>query len=410
MFDLDKWFEIFGTIRKNKLRTFLTGFSVAWGIMMLVVLLGAGEGLKNGTTSRFLADATNTLWINGGRTSLSGKGFKADRPITLKNEDLTRSLQQNPGLLEYTASRNFWNSQVTFQSETGTYEVRGIHPGNQYMEKNQVLKGRYISEKDLDEARKVAVVGNKIVKDIFKEVEPIGKYLRVNGVLFEVVGIYSDAGGENEEDNVYLPVNVAQKTLSQTPEDLSRFMVAFDESYTLEQSMELQTKIIEDLAVHHNFNPEDKRAVRVWNRLENMKEAVGIINGINIFVWVIGIFTIIAGIIGVSNIMMIVVKERTREIGIRKSLGATPGSIISLIMQESVVITLFSGYIGLVLGVLVVNGVGGSIESEMFSKPEVNFELALITLAILVVAGALAGFFPARRAALIKPIEALREE
>lgn len=410
MFDLDKWQEIFITIRKNKLRTFLTGFSVAWGIMMLVILLAAGEGLSNGATSRFLADATNTIWVMGGRTSVPYGGYNSNRPIIMENSDFKRTEEQNTDIIKATGSKNFWGAEVVWGRELGNYEVRGADPDVQYMENNYVLKGRYLNDKDLEEQRKVAVIGKKVATDIFKDKEPLGEYIRVNGVLFQVVGVYIDEGGDNEEDNVYLPLNVAQKTLSQSPTQMDRMIFAYDESYTPEQSEELESKILKDLAAVHGFDPNDKRAVRMWNRQENMKQAISVISGIKIFVWTIGIFTIIAGIIGVSNIMMIVVKERTREIGIRKALGATPYSIISLIMQESVFITLFSGYVGLVLGVGVVSMIGSSIQHEMFKNPTVNFNVALLTLLILVVAGALAGFFPARKAALIKPIEALRHE
>ncbi len=410
MFDIDKWQEIFITIRKNKLRTFLTGFSVAWGIMMLVVLLAAGQGLRNGAMAGFLADATNSLWINGGRTSVPYKGYNSNRPIILNNTDYNTTTQGHSEIMKASASRNFWGAEIVYGKEAANFEVRGVHPANQYMETNIMVEGRYINDRDLQEQRKVAVIGQRIAREVFKEIPPIGKYVRVNGVLFEVVGIYSDAGGEDEEDNVYLPVNVAQKTLSQEPEDLTRIIVAYDEDFTLEESKNLERQLVADLAAAHGFDPNDKSALRIWNRQENMKEVIGVINGINIFVWVIGIFTIIAGIIGVSNIMMIVVKERTREIGIRKALGATPGSIVGLIIQEAIFITTFAGYVGLVLGVALVSTVGGGVDHEFFKNPEVNFEIALITLGILVVAGALAGYFPARKAALIRPIEALREE
>lgn len=410
MFDLDKWQEIFTTIRKNKLRTFLTGFSVAWGIMMLVVLLAAGQGLKNGAMSQFLGDAINSLWINGGRTSVAYKGYNTNRPIVLENSDYNSIVTSHNDLTYTSGSLNLWNAEVSYGKEAGNYEVRAVHPDHQYLEKNNLVAGRYINQYDIDDFRKVAVVGRKISTDLFKGENPIGKYLRINGVLFEVVGLYADDGGDDEEDNVYLPINVGQATLSQQPHDLSRIIVAYDESYNVEQSKNLENKLVAELAAAHGFDPKDKSALRIWNRKENMQQVISVIGGINIFVWVIGIFTIIAGIIGVSNIMMIVVKERTREIGIRKALGATPSSIIGLIIQESVFITTLSGYIGLVLGVLLVSAVGGGINHEFFKKPEVNFQIAIITLVILVVAGALAGFFPARRAAHIRPIEALREE
>ncbi len=410
MFDWDKWQEIFATIRKNRLRTFLTGFSVAWGIMMLVILLAAGQGLQNGAMSEFLADAVNTLWINGGRTSVPYGGYQPNRPIIIKNSDYDHVTEAYTSIIKSSASKNYWGAEVVYGKEAANYETRAIHPDNQYMENNYVLSGRYINQRDIDEFRKVAIIGRKISTDLFKGKDPVGEYIRINGVLFEIVGVYTDEGGDDEEDNIYLPINVGQKTLSREPEEMSRMIVAYEEDFTATQAKELEKEITADLAARHGFDPEDKRALRIWNRKENMQEVIGVITGIKIFVWVIGIFTIIAGIIGVTNIMMVVVKERTREIGVRKALGATPGSIISLIMQEAIFITSFSGYIGLVLGVGLVSLIGGKIDHDFFKNPEINFNIALITLGVLILAGALAGFLPARKAATIQPIEALRDE
>lgn len=410
MFDYDKWQEIFITIRKNKLRTFLTGFSVAWGIMMLVILLAAGQGLYNGANAQFMKDEPNSLWISGGRTTMAFKGYKTNRNIQLDNRDFNEVSKGYNAITQASASYNIWGAQVIYGKEAGNYEIRAVHPDNRLLENNFLIAGRYINDRDIRDFRKVAVVGRKIAKDLFKGDEPIGRNISVNGVLFEIVGIYGDEGGDDEEDNVYLPINVGQKTLSRSPEDITRLILAFDENYNVDDSKKLEQQISNDLAARHAFNPDDEGALRIWNRLENMQQVMGVINGIKIFIWVIGIFTIIAGIVGVSNIMMIVVKERTREIGIRKALGATPFAIIGLIIQESVFITAFSGYIGLVLGVIIVTVVGGNIDHDFFKNPDINFHIALITLAILVVAGGLAGFFPARRAALIKPIEALRDE
>ena len=410
MFDSDKWQEIFATIRKNKLRTFLTGFSVAWGIMMLVILLAAGQGLRNGAMSEFLGDAVNTLWVNGGMTSVPYGGYNSNRRIVINNDDYKYVTGTYQSIIKSSASKNYWGAQITYGKEAANYEVRAIHPENQYMEHNYVTSGRYINQADIDEFRKVAVVGKKVSTDLFKGENPIGAYININGVLFEVVGVYSDEGGDDEEDNVYLPINVGQKTLSRDPKEMSRMILAYEEDFDAEQAKALENKVRADLASIHGFDPNDRRALWVWNRKENMQEVIGVINGIKVFVWVIGIFTIIAGIIGVTNIMMVVVKERTREIGVRKALGATPWSIISLIMQEAIFITSFSGYVGLVLGVGIVSLVGGQIDHDFFKNPEINLQIALITLLILVVAGALAGFLPARRAATIQPIEALRDE
>lgn len=410
MFDLDKWQEILATMSKNKLRTFLTGFSVAWGIFMLVVLLAAGRGLQNGAMSEFQSDAINSLWVNGGRTTLPYKGFKANRRIVLENDDYNKLSTAYAEVEKSSASRRFWGSIIRYKNEFGNFEARAVNPDMQSMENNVIVQGRYINNRDLEDFRKVTVIGRVLVRDLFKGEDPIGKNIRINGVLFEVVGVYADEGGEDEEDNAYIPLNVGQKVLSRTPRELSQIIVAYDENVDVDGSKQLEAEIINTLAAQHGFDPKDENAVRIFNRQERMQEAKKVINGIKIFVWVIGLGTIMAGIVGVSNIMMIVVKERTKEIGVRKALGATPVSIIGLVLQESIFITAFAGYIGLLLGVLLVSSIGDSIQHDFFKNPEIDLQLALITLGILVVAGAIAGFFPASRAARIKPIEALRDE
>ena len=410
MFDRDNWQEIFETISKNKLRTALTGFSVAWGIMMLVILLAAGQGLRQGVENEFMDDATNSLWVNSGRTSMPYGGYRSNRPIELTNENHEKIRKEVAGVDYSSASKNFWNAMIQWKTKAATFQVRSVEPSMQSLENITIKDGRYINAKDIDDFRKVAIIGKQVKREIFEDVNPIGKSININGVLFEVVGVYNDFGGENEEDNIYIPINVGQRVLTKEPQNLDRFIVAFDEDFTLQESQQLETTIRHRLARIYNFNPEDQRAIRIWNRRENMQDAIGVISGIQIFVWVIGIGTIVAGVVGVSNIMMIVVKERTREIGIRKSLGATPGSIVGMILLESVFITFVAGYIGLGLGVLIVEGLGSNIQHDFFQNPQVNFGVALITLAILIIAGSLAGFFPAQRAARIKPIEALRDE
>lgn len=410
MFDWDKWQEIFSTISKNRLRTFLTGFSVAWGIMMLIILLAAGQGLQNGVTQEFMDDATNTLWVNGGRTSMPYGGYQPNRRITMTNNDLRLVNSEFEEVQYSSGSRNYWNAAIKYGANLSNFQVRAVEPTMQSLENSHIAEGRYINRKDLDDERKVVAIGMQVKKELFGRESPVGKYINIQGVQFEVVGVYTDSGGENEEDNLYIPLVVGQKVLSSTPQELSRFIVAFDENFSLEESIQLEEDIRQRFAEVYQFNPEDKRAVRIWNRRENMQDAIGIIAGIQAFVWIIGIGTIIAGVVGVSNIMLIVVKERTREIGIRKSLGATPYSIVSLIMQESIFITFISGYIGLALGVLIVEGLGQNISHDFFQNPQVNFAIAILTLVILVIAGALAGFVPARRASRIKPVEALRDE
>ncbi len=404
---MDLLFEIFATIKKNKLRTILTGLSVAWGIFMLVILLGAGQGIRNGITKQFLNKATNMVMIRTDITGMPYKGMKAGRRIKMTNADYEYLKDNYPEIEEISGEFMIWGAEVVYGNEYGSYGIKAVHPGNQGLELNKMVSGRYINERDLEETRKVAVIGNVVKRELFKEVDPIGKYIKISGVTFKVVGVYSDDGGERDESMVYLPIYTSQKVFN-SGTDVRRLNVNLPE-YNLEQINEFQERIKKDFSERLVFDPEDTRAIITRSPRTEMEKIYGVLSGIEIFIWVIGIGTIIAGIVGVSNIMMIVVKERTREIGIRKALGATPFNVVKQILIEAVIITGFSGYLGLLTGVLVLETVGKDIQSEMFSQPEVDITTALATTVVLVVAGAAAGFVPAMRAASVRPIEALNE-
>ncbi len=410
MFDIDKWQEIFATIGKNRLRTFLTGFSVAWGIFMLIVLLGTGTGLENGVKFQFSRDAVNSLWFNGGKTANAYRGLQPGRDIRFTNAD-HKLLDDGYKQVESLTSRlNLWDiNQVNYKNKYGTFSVRACNYGMVYSEKIEVLTGRFINELDVKEARKVACVGKMLVQELFGTENPVGKEIEINGIAFKVIGTYKDEGGENDMRRAYIPVSTAQKTYTGT-EKVDQLVVTLTEA-DMNRSKEIEASIKKLLADRHHFDPEDKKAVFVWNNMKEFERIMGVIIGIRIFVWVIGIGTLIAGIVGVSNIMMIVVKERTKEIGIRKALGATPASIISLVLQESVFITAVSGYIGLVLGIGLLEFANDLIpNSDFFRNPEVDLKVALYANVLLIVAGLMAGFFPAKRAASVQPIEALRDE
>jgi len=410
MFDRDKWQEIGHTISKNKLRTVLTGFSVAWGIFMLIVLLGSGTGLQNGAKDQFKDTATNSIWVTAGQTSMPYKGMQPGRFLRFDNSDFIM-LQEKIERFEK-ASGRFWvpASNVVYGGESFAFGIRTVHPDHQYIEKTLTIEGRFLNETDIRNKRKVASIGTLAKQALFKVENALGKYIKVNGVPFKVVGVFEDEGGENEQEVVYLPITTAQMIFG-GGNRINQMMFTVGDA-GLEESLEIERIIREELGRVHQFNPEDQRAIRIWNNVEGFMEIQNLFTGINIFIWLIGIMTIIAGIVGVSNIMMIVVKERTKEIGIRKALGATPWSIISLILMESVLITSAAGYIGLLLGVGLVELVSGFIpaDSEFFQNPEVNFQVAITAVIILIFAGAIAGFIPARKAASIKPIVALRDE
>ncbi|HOI87676.1 MAG TPA: ABC transporter permease [Lentimicrobium sp.] len=410
MFDTDKWQEIFSTIRKNKLRTFLTGFSVAWGIFMLMILLGSGNGLQNGVNRQFESSATNTIWVWSGQTSLPYKGMKPGRNIQLVNEDYDAVKKSVKGIDKSSSRYNMWGSNtLSYKKQFGSFNVRNVYPDYAHIEKITITKGRFINDPDIGQFRKVTVISTQVEEALFKGEDPMGKYISVNGVPFKVVGLFTDE--DNRDDNmqtVYLPISTAQRVFSGDNRINTIALTVGDAS--VDESKQIEQEVRSKLAALHKFDPADPRAIFTWNSLEEFQKFIRLFSSIRMFIWVIGFGTIIAGIVGVSNIMMIVVKDRTKEIGIRKAMGATPWSIVSLVLQEAVLITSFAGYFGLVLGVVVLETVGSKIESEFFTQPSVDLRIAIYALILLVLSGALAGFIPARKAAAIKPIEALRDE
>jgi putative ABC transport system permease protein len=412
MFDIDKWQEILATIRKNKLRTFLTGFSVAWGIFMLIILLGSGKGLENGFDNQFRGAAKNSLWIWTGRTSIAHNGMNPGRTIRFTNSDYD-NIKKNVDQTEYISGRFniWWGNQVSYKNEIHSFSIRNVHPDYRYVEALEIKEGRFVNEIDMKEKRKVAIISTLVRDILFKgdSLQALGKYILVNGIPFKVVGTYEDESRNNSNNMrmIYIPISTAQTVFS-GGNRLHEISMTINAN-TIEEAKAAEQDIRSRLAAVHNFNQDDKRALGTYNSFENYMQMQSIFMGIRLFVWIIGIGTIIAGIVGVSNIMIIVVKERTREIGVRKALGATPFSVVSLVLFESVIITSFAGYIGLVLGVGLLEVMSG-IDAPFFANPEADFSIAVSALLLLIVAGALAGFVPAQRAARIKPIDALRDE
>lgn len=415
MFDIERWQEIFETISKNKLRTFLTGLSVASGIFILVILLGIGEGMQNGISKQFERNAANILYVFTGVTSKEYKGLNPGRQIVMKNDDYSYISSKYQDELEYKSSIfRIWSGLITFKNESGAYRVEGVWPDYQFLENAGMTEGRYINYKDQENFEKVVVISKKIKSDLFKNGEnPIGEYIQISNINFKVIGVYTDPGGEREETRVFLPISTAQRVfggannirnLSFTLEKKDNFEEALAESerFTEEVSSYLKEK--------HIIAPDDTSAININNTLEDAKRFYDLINMIKFFFWGVGICTIIAGVVGVSNIMLIIVKERTKEIGIRKALGAEPLAIIIMILHESIFITTIAGFTGLIFSLALLEFVGPMIETEYITNPSINFSVAISTVFILIIAGAIAGFFPAWRAARIKPIEALRDE
>jgi len=410
MFFIDRWIEILSIIQKNKLRTLLTGFSVTWGIFMLIILLGSGKGLENGVHDQFASSAVNTLWVWGGETSLPYKGLKPGRDISFRNADYDQIKSSVTGV-EYISGRMFvWGSNtISYKTEYGDFDIRSVHPDYGIIEKLSMSEGRFINDNDIAENRKVAVIGMAVKEALIKQEEAIGKHINIRGIPFLVVGVFTDDDGRQDNQRaVYLPISTAQKALA-TIDRINTLAVTVA-SNDVSDSKRMEDEIRKDIAERHVFDEKDKNAMFIWNAVEEFKQFQDLFAAIRLFIWIIGVGTIVAGIVGVSNIMMISVKERTREIGIRKSLGATPRSIVSMIMQEALLITGLSGYIGLVLGIGVLELVNPYLQSEFFRNPEADLRVAISALVVLVIAGMLAGFVPARRAAAIKPVEALKEE
>ncbi|WP_347159514.1 ABC transporter permease [Pontibacter chitinilyticus] len=414
MFDLDKWQEILGTMQKNKLRTFLTAFGVFWGIFMLVLLLGAGKGLENGVYNRFGDGAKNSIFVWSGKTAVAHKGMKPGREIKLTNDDL-KAINREIADLNMLAPRNRVAGEYTinYKKQNGSYQVFGAEPVFLELNGERAFRGRLLNQFDENEKRKVIVLGEQASKVLFLDEDPVGKYVNIRGIYFKVVGTFKASGNNSgrREERAYIPFSTIQAAFSQPNEVQMMALVAQNGVPATEMEKRLRTL----LAQRHQFSEDDDMALGIENDETEYLKVMGLFSGIRIFVWIVGIGTLIAGIVGVSNIMMIIVKERTREIGVRKALGATPFSIVSLILQESVVITAFSGYMGLLLGtgilaLLEYMMVSSGMEAPFFANPEVDLSVAVSATIVLVLAGALAGLMPALKAANIKPIEALRAD
>jgi putative ABC transport system permease protein len=409
MFDLDKWQEIFSTIQKNKLRTFLTGFSVAWGIFMLIILLGSGKGLQNGIEQQFKSDAVNTIWIFSGTTTKPYKGLQSGREVKFTNADYETVKQTIPNVEQITARYYMWQNRiVSYKKEYGSFDMFCVHPDMSVIENVSMAEGRFINQIDIDRLRKVAVIGKPVKEALFKNgTEPLGEYIRINNVPFKVIGVFTDAN-ERDEKRIYLPIATAQMIFNGGNRIHNLTLTT---NASVAESEVMEKTIRSRLADIHRFDKEDEGAIYIGNTVKEYKKFLNLFLGIQIFVSIIGAFTIVAGIVGVSNIMIIVVNERTKEIGVRKAVGATPSSIVGLILFESILITGASGYFGLVAGVGILELLSKFLpQNDFFVHPEVNITVALISTLVLVVAGALAGLVPAIKAARIKPVIALRDE
>jgi len=409
MFSLDRWQEIFQTIAKNKLRTFLSGFTVALGIFIFIILFGFGNGLKNTFKEEFLEDATNTLRISPHKTSKPYKGFKSKRQIEFKNSDVEDIKLNFPFYLQYITPRITRFAVSSYKNESNNYSTQGVAPSHQYFEKTIMMKGRYLNENDIKNKTKNIVIGRLVASDIFKQEDPIGKYLSLSGVAFKVIGVFQDQGGDREERIIFMPYTTRQ-LLEKSNDKIDQILVSFKPELGSQIALIFEKKLRLFLKNKKSIDPTDSKGIYIRNVAQAASQNEQFSSVLQYIVTFVGLGTLIAGIIGISNIMVFVVKERTKELGVRKALGATPRSVIAMILQESIFITTLSGSIGMIIAIVILRNLGDTLDKFFIRNPYVDISTALFSTFILIIFGAIAGYIPAKRAASIKPIVALRDE
>ncbi|MFR5373933.1 MAG: ABC transporter permease [Parabacteroides distasonis] len=418
MFDIDRWTEIWVTITRNKTRSLMTCFGVFWGILMLVLLLGTGSGFKNAMFKSVNGFATNSLFFYADRTSEPYQGFNKGRNWNMRNRDIDAIIRDVPSVQDI--SPILWGSRseknIVYGIMTGTFNVKGIYPAYFNIDTQDLYYGRLLNEIDMREKRKVCLIGTKINEVLFHNEDPCGKYIRVNGLYYQVVGVVNqrasglNLGGRGEE-TVFIPFNTMQQTLNQG--DILHFLaLSVKPGYPIETTIE-QVKNI--MKTQNQIAPTDPQAIGVVNIAAQFKTFNLLFTGIDILVWLVGMGTLLSGIIGISNIMMVTVKERTREIGVRRALGAKPFDIISKVMSESLVLTALAGLLGLSAGVFLLDLLDKILSANPTNDPTllnpgVNIQTAVAAAVVLLISGFMAGLIPAWRAMQIKAIDAIRDE
>lgn len=416
MFDFDSFREIWGTIRKNKMRTFLTGFAVAWGIFMLIVLLASSNGLRNGVMSNFSGRAINSVFIAPGWTSMPHNGMPSDRRIRFDQRDYNLICELFPEM-EYISVNITQNVTLSYGTEYGSWRLLGVSSEMPRIKQIAIGqgKGRFLSRLDMDERKKVIVISPEIAKVLFKGEDPLGKYVTAENIAYRVVGIYDDENQYGTSLPAYIPWTTAQ-ALYRKGYGLNWIDFTVRGLDTPEANRVFVERLRRKMGELHNFDPRDRSALYVSNTAEDALQARQIFTVISLFTLIVGVASLMAGIVGVGNIMLITVKERTREIGIRKAIGASPGSILELIILEAILITTCAGYIGIVLGVGLTELVSafmfrdGGQGNRVFMDPTVDLGTVLWATLFLIVCGVLAGLVPALKATRVRPIEAMRAE
>jgi putative ABC transport system permease protein len=405
---LEHFGELLSVLNRNRLRTLLTALSVAWGMFMLALLLGAGRGLENGAAWEFRDEATASIWLRAGQTSLPFAGRRPGRSVRFSNDDF-EALRREVSAIEHPSGRFYlWGEfQVRYRSKHSAFNIVGVHPGHRYLEKTEIVRGRYLNDSDLQEHKKVAVIGSKVREFLFGEADPIGEWIEIRGLAYLVIGEFEDVGGEAELRRIFIPITTAQ-LVYHSPGRIHNLMFTL-KSMDLAESQRTGEQALSLLSARHQVAPQDRRAIRLQNNLERFYKVTSVFDWIRVFVWVVGLGTLLAGVVGVSNIMLIAVAERTREIGIRRAVGATAASIVGMILAESILLTALAGYLGLLGGIGAVELAARWVKDTPFMRdPAVDVGVMLAAGALIVVAGALAGLFPALRAARVDPIVALR--
>ncbi len=415
LLDRDSWQEILATLKKHKLRTGLTALGVFWGIFMLVFVLGMGKGLENGVYRGFGERAKNIMFVWPERTTMPYQGFQPGRYPTFRLDDI-EAIQTSLQDVQYVAPRLSMNNVPVYRNDIGeNREIRGELDNMIKVEALKLFTGRYINDRDIEEARKVAVVGKRTAELLFGEEEPIGQYIRVQGVEFQVVGTFGPQQlkpwTESDMETIVIPLTAMYRTFG-TGERIDYFVCSAQPD-VLVSDVEPQVKGL--LKKRHHIHPDDPRGIGSFNLENEFLSVKNLFGGIQAFLWFVGIGTLLAGIVGVGNIMLITVKERTKEIGVRKALGAPPGSIIRMVLSESVLITATSGYLGLIAGTFLIWGINAlmranNAELDNFHNPEISLAVGLGAVVLLTLSGVLAGAIPARHAARVNPVVALKDE
>ncbi len=409
MFDLDLWREIFQSINKNRTRSLLSGFTIAFAILLFTILFGITNGLENTFIELFGTDARNSIVVFPGRTTKAHKGLQSGRRIRFKNEDYDYILKEFGDNVEFITSKVNRNVEASFRGEKNSYQVRAVHPEHMYIENNIVEEGRYINNNDLQNRTKVAVIGEAISEDLFAKTEAVGEYINLNGIPYKVVGIFSDDEGDEEENVIYTPITTAQRVYGNN--DYIDFIhLTYNPKLSYDQAIDFGNSLTTKLKNKFDVARDDQRAIRVRNFAEgskNINQMMGVLNFIVLFV---GFGTLIAGIMGISNIMVFIVKERSKELGIRKALGASPKSIVSIILLEAILVTAIAGYVGLLIGVGVLDLIGPGLKDYFITNPGVDIYIVTGATITLIFSGTIAGYLPAYKASKIKPIVALRND